>query len=193
MENKKRGSMLLIGMLLLIGLTGGYIANTYAKYISEIKDKQGTAVVAKWNFDEENKDTTIDIDLASTYNADTLVGNRIAPGTEGSFKFSLTNETTETGVDYTISFGDVTGVPTNLKFYLDESYNDELDVSSETMTGTLDAEDSTGDVITIYWKWDYETSNGDEADTVNGKAGGENGTKLVLPVTITGVQVQPGA
>lgn len=190
MEKKQRKSILLIVLLLLVGLTTGYVASTYAKYTSEITGKEGTAVIAKWNFDEENKDITMNIDFAKTYDPTTLVADRIAPGTEGSFAIQLTNETTETGVDYTMFFGEAIGVPTNLKFYTDADYKTELDITSQTITGTLDAGDATGETITLYWKWAYETTNGDSADTTNGKTGGSDGTKLTLPITITGVQAQ---
>ena len=193
MDNKKRKSLVLMVLLLLVGLTSGYVASTYAKYTSEISDKEGTAIVAKWNFDVENTNTSMIINLAETYDSATLVGNRIAPGTQGSFAFTLTNETTETGVDYTVSFGEVTGIPTNLKFYTDNKYEDELDITSENITGSLDAEDATGVTIELYWKWAYETAEGDAADTTNGKAGGEDGTQLVLPINITGVQSTPVA
>ena len=188
---KTRDLLVVILLLLLIAISIFYIAGTYAKYTSEISDIQGEAIIAKWDFDVENASQTLDIDLGATYDPDTLVADRIAPGTEGSFAIQLTNANTETGVDYTIAFGTATGVPTNLKFYSDSTYNTELTLASDTLTGTLDAEDATGDTITFYWKWDYETTNGDEADTTNGKAGGANGTKMTLPITITGVQVEP--
>lgn len=192
MKNKKRKSLVLMTLLLLVGLTSGYVAGTYAKYTSEIEGNEGTAVVAKWNFDEENNaDTTIVINLAKTYAPATLVENRIAPGTEGSFAITLTNATTETGVDYTISFEKATGVPTNLKFYEDNTYTTELDIASDTIEGSLKPKDATGNTVTIYWKWAYETTNGDTDDTTNGKNGGENGTKLTLPITITGIQTTP--
>lgn len=190
MENNKDKSLLLIVLLVLVGLTSGYVSSTYAKYTSSI-EKNSSATIAKWSFDEENSDTELIIDFASTYDPATLVENRIAPGTAGSFAISLTNAETETAVDYELSFGTAQGVPTNLKFYDDASYSNEISIASDTLTGTLNAGDSTGVEIKFYWKWAYETANGDEADTANGASGGSNGTKLVLPVTITGTQTTP--
>ncbi len=190
MENKKDRSMLLIVLLVLVGLTSGYVSSTYAKYTSTI-EKDSSATIAKWSFDEENSDTNLIIDFASTYDPSTLVENRIAPGTAGSFSIALTNAETETGVDYTLSFGQAQGVPTNLKFYEDNSYSNEINITSDTLTGTLEPGDATGVEIKFYWKWAYETANGDAADTANGSAGGSGGTKLVLPVTITGTQTTP--
>ena len=200
MKENKKIAILLIVLLLLVGITTSYVARTYAKYTSEITGKSATAIVAKWNFDVENADVTMDIDFSETYDPETLVANRIAPGTEGSFAFQLTNATTETGVAYTVSFGAATGVPTNLKFYTDDTYSDEFDITAETFTGVLPAKAETGHTIEVYRKWAYETgavndgiAEGDGADTTNGKAGGEEGTKLEIPVTITGVQVEPTA
>lgn len=187
MENKKDKSVLLIALLILVGLTSGYVSSTYAKYTSTI-EKNSSATIAKWSFDEENSDTNLIIDFASTYDPNTLVENRIAPGTAGSFSIALTNAETETGVDYTLSFGEAKGVPTNLKIYEDSTYSNEINIQSDTITGNLEPGDSTGVTVKFYWKWAYETANGDEADTANGSAGGSNGTKLVLPVTITGTQ-----
>ena len=36
--NKKRNSLLVIVLLLLVGLTFGYVSSTYAKYTSKIED-----------------------------------------------------------------------------------------------------------------------------------------------------------
>ena len=151
MENKKDRSILLIVLLVLVGLTSGYVSSTYAKYTSTI-EKDSSATIAKWSFDEENSDTNLIIDFASTYDPSTLVENRIAPGTAGSFSIALTNAETETGVDYTLSFGQAQGVPTNLKFYEDNSYSNEINITSDTLTGTLEPGDATGVEIKFYWK-----------------------------------------
>ena len=38
MEKKKRNAILLLVLLLLVAISASYIASTYAKYTSEIKD-----------------------------------------------------------------------------------------------------------------------------------------------------------
>ena len=48
MKNKK--SLLVLVLLLLVGITSGYVASTYAKYTSKIENNNGTATVAKWAF-----------------------------------------------------------------------------------------------------------------------------------------------
>ena len=186
MEKKDNKSILLIVLLVLVGLTSGYVSSTYAKYTSTI-EKESTATIAKWSFDTENANTDLDMNFAKTYNPSTLVANRIAPGTEGAFSLKLTNKDTETGVDYSITFNETTGVPTNLKFYEDAAFQNEIDVATDKITGSLAAGDATGDTVNFYWKWAYETVNGDEADTTDGSAGGD----LVLKAKITGTQQTP--
>ena len=185
MKNK-RNVFLLIVLLLLVGLTGGYVASTYAKYASEVKGNQGTVTVAKWNFEEDNAKQTFTVELDETYDASTLIGGKIAPGTSGSFNIRVSNATSEVGVDFTIELNDITNVPTNLKFYKDASYTTELTPGTSTITGQLERGETALNVP-IYWKWAYETTDGDEADTADGIAA----NTLTIDVTIKGVQTEP--
>ena len=186
-----RKSLILIVLLVLVGLTSGYVASTYAKYTSTISGT-GTATVAKWAFSTENGTQTIEIELDSTVDPTTLSADRIAPGTAGSFDVVLTNGDTEVGVDFTVMLTSITGKPTNLKFYSDSSYTDELTPGTTTITGQLEAEDATGVTIPIYWQWAYETNaiaTNDPIDTTDGEAAND----LTIGVTITGTQVAPSA
>ncbi|MBR1748431.1 MAG: hypothetical protein IJ743_01400 [Bacilli bacterium] len=183
-------TLLLILLLLLVGITSGYVAGTYAKYTSEITPTAGTATVAKWNFDVENngKAVTVDADLTKTYDANTLVSGKIAPGTEGAFKIELANETSEVGVNYEITIGDITGKPTNLKFYKDAAHTQEISAVNK-VTGTLNV-GAIATKVDIYWAWEYETdaiATNDPIDTTDGKAA----ASLTIPVTIVGTQVRP--
>jgi len=189
MKNKKKNSLLLIILLLFVVLTGGYVASTYAKYTSTIDGNSGTATVAKWDFEDDNQATTLTIALDQTVDASTLVANKIAPGTSGSFKVTLKNTDTEVGVNFVVALGAITGKPTNLKFYKDSTYTTELTPGTGTVTGQLAAKDGTGIDVPIYWKWDYETANGDATDTTDGKAA----ASLTIALTITGTQVNPTA
>ena len=194
---KRRKSVFIIVLLLLVGITSAYVANTYAKYSGQVSGN-ATATVAKWAFESDNAITTIDVDLAEAYNANRLAADRIAPGTSGSFAIELVNTNTEVGVDWTLTIGSITNKPTNLKFYKDQNHTVEFgtngDPSNSTITGTLAAGDSNGLTVTVYWDWPYETgttangvAEGDAADTTNGVAG----STLTVPVTIKGVQVVP--
>ena len=192
MEKKKRNAILLLVLLLLVAISASYIAGTYAKYTSEIKDNNGTATVAKWAFDTDNTTQTLTINLDETYDPTTLVAERIAPGTQGSFEIALVNTNTETGVNWTLALKSITDKPTNLKFYKDSSYSTELVPGTDTITGQLKAKDSTGLSVPIYWKWAYETdaiATNDPKDTTDGKAA----KTLTIGVDITGVQTEPGA
>ena len=115
MNKKKKKKLLVIALLILFGLTAGYVANTYAKYTAEING-QGTVKVAKWAFAEDNQSVDFTIDLNGTIDASTLIADRIAPGTSGSFDIDLSNENSEVGVAFTISFSNIQNAPSNLVF-----------------------------------------------------------------------------
>ena len=190
MKNKK--TLLVLVLLLLVGITSGYVASTYAKYTSKIENNNGTATVAKWAFTTDNSAQTLAVNLDNTPDPSTLVAGKIAPGTSGSFNIALSNATTETGVDWTISLKNVTNKPTNLKFYKDSSHTTEITPGTGTITGQLAAQDSTGLSVPIYWAWAYETTaiaTNDPIDTTDGEAA----NSLTIGVDITGVQTQPSA
>ena len=201
--NKK--TLFVLALLLLVGITSGYIANTYAKYASAIPTKTATATVAKWNFVEDNGTQTVAINLANTPDPSTLIGERIAPGTSGSFNIELKN-TSDTGVDYTIKLTKPENAPKNLKFYTDAEHTNALisetptpnTATTGTITGSLAAKqpategaisNTPSKSVTIYWAWEF--GNSDEvtdatnaADTTDGQAG----NNLTISVDITGVQ-----
>ena len=186
---EKRRTTVILCLILMLSIVAacGMLASTYAKYTSQI-DKTAPAEVAKWNFDEENKNVSFAIQLGQTVDANTLTAGKIAPGTSGSFNIPLKNGTTETGVDFTIALNTITGKPTYLKFYKDAEHLNELVPGTGTITGQLAAGDSNGLSPTIYWQWPYETAGGDTQDTADGKAAAE----LTVGITITGVQTEPG-
>lgn len=201
MKKGSKKSLLVVVLLLLVGVTAYFAASTYAKYASQITGNQGTATVAKWNFSTENRAQSFTIDLAGTYDASTLVANKIAPGTEGAFQIALTNGTTETGVDFTVTLNSITNKPTNIVFYKERtgsagaySYSNELTPGTSTITGQIQAGDSTGVTIPIYWKWAYGTSNS-VTDTVNehDTTDGEAAKTLTIGLDVVGIQTEPGA
>lgn len=201
MENKKKKSLILIVLILLVGVTCGYVASTYAKYTTEITGNNGTAIVAAWNFEDDNENQTIEIELAEAVDESTLVDERIAPGTSGEFQVALVN-TSEVGADFVVALTSITNKPTNLKFYKTRSgsagaytYSNEITPGTTEITGQLAAEDSTGLNVPIYWVWAYETTEtatNDPIDTANGEDTLTNRT-LTIGVTITGTQTPPSA
>lgn len=186
--SKKKKTMLVAAIVLGIAVLG-LAAGVYAKYIASFAG-QGSATVAKWAFEEENKDKAgfLTCRLDKTYDPTTLVDKKIAPGTAGQCDFKISNTLSEVGVKYTIVAA-ASNKPTNLKFYSDSGYTTELTASG--IEGTL-APGGTETTRTIYWKWEYETKTGDvvtgdEADTANGKAA----STMTMDFQISGVQVQP--
>ncbi len=192
MKKGSKKSLLVVVLLLLVGVTAYFAANTYAKYASHITGNEATATVAKWAFGTENATKTFTIALEGTVDTTTLVAGRIAPGTQGHFEVALTNKDTETGVDFTVKLNSITGKPTNLKFYRNSDFTGELTPGTTEITGQIKAEDATGVTIPIYWKWAYETAEiatNDPIDTANG----ETPATLTVGLDIVGVQTQPGA
>lgn len=188
----KKKSIVLMVMLMLVGITSGLVGKTFAKYTATVNG-QATATVAKWAFSSDNTISSLSVNLDQTADPTTLavVGGqqRIAPGTSGSFQINLNNEHSEVGVNFTLALNSIDNKPTNLKFYKDSQHKTELTPGSSTITGQLVAGDSTGVNVPIYWEWKYETTNGDTADTADGVAA----KSLTIGLTVTGVQVQPGA
>ena len=183
MSKKKKA--LVVAFVVMGVAVLGLAAAVYAKYIASFTANGGGATVAKWAFEGDNESSTVSCDLSKTYNPATLVNDKIAPGTEGYCEIELVNTNSEVGVKYTIKPSGVNNKPTNLKFYKDENYTTELD--DDGITGNLNANQSTAQKATIYWKWDYETSNGDTADTTDGEAA----KTMTVSFDVSGVQVQP--
>lgn len=183
---KKSNKIILLVLFMGVCITGYFVSSTYAKYVSEIT-ATGTVKIAKWNFITDTAGITNfniklnDTNLVSNSLASDDNGNYyIAPGTEGSFTITLKN-TSDVAVKYDIELTNKNNVPTNLKFYKDTDYTNEItDVTTHTLNiGAANVP------VNIYWKWDYETENGDAADTTNG----ENGNTMTIDVKVTGTQV----
>ena len=193
MKKNNKKALFVMALLLMVGITTSYVASTYAKYTAEVSGS-GTATVAKWAFEDDNDITTFTVKLNETYDPTTLVANKIAPGTEGSFEITLVNTNSEVGVDFTVGLDNINNKPTNLKFYKDAAYTTELTPGTGTITGQLKAGDATGVKPKIYWKWLYETgtvtdgiATGDAADTTDGKSA----NTLTIGLTVKGVQTEP--
>lgn len=182
MEKKdKKRKIFVIILLLLFGVTAGYIAFTYAKYAGSFTGS-GSVQVAKWAFQEDNTSGNLNIEFDKSYSANTLVDGKIAPGTKGKFIIEISNEHTDVGVDYSISLNSITNAPTNLVF---TSGSSNL-TSGGTVTGTL-TPGQTGETVEIAWEWPYETTGGDTQDTQDGTAA----ETMSVNFNITGTQVVP--
>ena len=189
--SKKKKTMLALAIILGIAAVG-LAAGVYAKYIASLTSGNGSATVAKWAFEEDNENATITCELDKTYNPDTLVAGKIAPGTSGKCPIKISNETSEVGVNYTIKPKTVTNQPTNLKLYKNATHTDEFSTTA-AITGTL-TPGAAEQTIYVYWDWAYETgtvtdgvATGDDADTANG----EDPKTMEISFDISGVQVRP--
>ena len=213
---KKVGTMLLIG---LVAVGTYFVSGTYAKYTSTISGNSNVNV-AKWSWTINDKTFTSNADVTSGHTfslfnniVDTKDGNTdadvnsnlIAPGTKGSFKITITNNS-EVNATYAINF---TETQTNL--LKDDSNNDiripveysidgtnwvsninDLDITaSETETKLTTAANGNKVEKTIQWRWsfvgadstNYKTTQTDTTDTNLGFAA--NRTNQVPSVAVT--------
>jgi hypothetical protein len=190
-------TFLVIGMISLIGISfiGG---NTFAKYLSS-STATGTLQIAKWNISEEfysngSATSSTELDLAKTYNTDTLVSGKIAPGTSGNFRIVIDASGTQTGVDYAIKFNTSESIPTNL-IYIYNGVPYTLSSLEEKLKGKIST-DETNEKLSfdIEWQWPYETFD-ENASSISGDSidtnEGETIESFTLNVTITCTQEIP--
>ena len=170
----KTNKMMRIASVLLVAvlLTTCVISGTFAKYTTT-STAEATAKIAKWQIDFTKKDgetQEFTFDLFATVN-DTLNGNdetdvadeRIAPGTEGSFKIEFTNNS-EVNVQYFMeSFTISEGAPADLKFCTTE---DGTYVAASAFAATINKTtvnmNNKGE-LTVYWMWDFGEDRVDNA------------------------------
>lgn len=192
--NKKR-KILIIGLILLaivISFIGG---NTFSKYISEIQGS-GTAEIANWVFKVNGKEDLVQtVNLLSTYDNATLVNNRVAPGTQGSFNIVIDATGSEVGVDYQIKFLNETQKPQNLIFIYNDTHYTNIQELEENLSGTINAdEENKTRTITVNWKWQYETGTNENEIAQNDKIDTENAKELenyTFDINVIGTQVMP--
>lgn len=182
----KRKTALVVAFIVAGVAILGLAAAVYAKYISSIT-KTGTATVAKWAFTTDNESGNVTCRLDETYDPDTLVANKIAPGTSGYCPIEISNANTEVGVHYKIEPSTVTNKPANLKFYTDSAHQNEI-TGSVAKEGDL-APNTAATTVYIYWNWAYEDSTDayDTADTTDGT----NANTMTMTFDVTGTQIEP--
>ncbi len=188
---KKRTLVRIGGLALVLSLIStGLLSTTLAKYTTTVTGS-GTAVVAAWSFKANGKGSgqTIDnVKLVDTVHTENISANVIAPGTDGKFIITIDGSGSETAISYNVTFDNLQNIPTNLKFYSDETFATEYDnLAAAVFNGTIDLADIETPVDkTVYWKWEYYTSDdGDVADTLN------QNLEPSFDITVTGTQVKP--
>ena len=186
---------IVVVLALLLVTAIAFSMYAYAKYKTTLTGN-GTATVAKWSFKVNGQTQTIpDIDLATTMKkVNNVAENKLAPGTEGSFDLNLDATGSEVAVDYNIKLA-ITEKPTNLKFYLDNTYETEIAETEGTLnvSGSIPLEIiNTPITKTIYWQWPYQTGTtenevkeNDKTDTI------DSAKKVTMTITVTGTQRNP--
>lgn len=172
-----------------------FLGATHSKYINRITGN-GEAEIAKWNFVVNDATEEMEtIKLADTYNQDTLINGRIAPGTSGSFDLVIDASDAEVGVKYEVDFENETNKPSNLKFKYKDRVLDEIEDYEEFFTDIIDADDTNKTrTLTVDWEWAYETQNNDNTLEENDKVDTDEGLDALdysFDVIVTGTQVIP--
>ena len=203
----KKNKMMRLASLLLVCvlLTTSVISGTFAKYVSEASVTD-TARVAVWDIELDLGDgaaqmpyftDTVSVDLFSTaYASDTdgVDGNTvvsantdkvIAPGTKGSFSFSIQNKS-EVTAKYQLEYALTKSADIPIEFSTDETTWStniaDLDVDFTNLAIGSDAVN-----VTVYWRWQFENGiSTDEADTALGLLGTDT---VVVDVSIIAEQV----
>ncbi len=186
-KNKKIYMMIIISLVCIILLTIYFIQydflqedllffqlfhlNTYSNDSSEnntsqIRNTQKNAHMETISFCVQNQNKKLKaLNLNNTVNNQTLVNEKIAPGTSGRFDIVLKSYET---LNYKIDFKSENKKPTNLRFFTSENkttYNT-LEELGKSLTGIIfHHEEKT---IPIYWQWDYEIDHQqNEQDTLD--------------------------
>lgn len=191
MKKSKKIVLIIIAIIaIILAFVGG---QTYAKNMSRVTGK-GMADIASWSFKvNENADKMQTISLKSTINNSTLLNNKIAPGTEGSFQIKLDATNTEVGINYAIKFENETKKPTNLKFvYEGKTYNSLINLQKD-LIGTINADEENKEkTLIIGWNWLYQTGKTQEEIFANDAIDTQEAkiiTNYSFDIIVTGTQV----
>ena len=192
--SKKKTALLVICLLLAIILSF-MIGKTFSKYISEVKGT-GTAEIANWVFKVNGKEDVVqNVNLLSTYNNETLINNKVAPGTSGSFDIIVDATGSEVGVEYVIQFLNESDKPQNLVFTYDNKQYTTIQELEEDLIGTINANDENKTrTITIGWEWQYQTGESENEINQNDLIDTNDAKKLenyTFDIYVVGTQVMP--
>ncbi len=193
-KSKKIILLLAILIALVLSFIGG---QTFSKYITEVRG-EGIAEVARWSFKVNGQDEEVQtINLASTCNNETLIDNKIAPGTEGTFKIVVDGTGSDVGINYTIKFENESTKPQNLKFIYNEKEYNSITELQEDLKGTINANDQEKTkTLNIKWKWAYEIGSNAEEIKANDQIDTQNAIDInnyTFNVIVSGTQVMPNA
>lgn len=199
---KRNGMMkLAIFLLIVVALSFSTISGTFAKYASSYT-KSDSARVAKWDIKLNGEawsdsvafnlftytDTNVDVDGDGTEKV-------IAPGTTGSFNFSVENDS-EVTAEYSIKLAVENPGNIPLEYKVGDSEwtlpNDEgeIEVAGDTLDIGSDAQE-----VTVQWRWAFEGTDSvnfkqtqtDITDTALGEA--DTLAEVTVTATINATQV----
>ena len=192
--SKKKKIIAIIAILscVIVSFIGG---QSYSKYVSEVRG-DAVAEIATWSFlvnhETEQMQT---IQLVSTCNDETLVNNKIAPGTSGSFDILIDGTLAEVGINYNVKIINETDKPDNLMFrYNGQEFASITDIESY-ITGTINAND--GDKTrnyTIEWYWPYEFGDSEEeihGNDIKDTQDAQRIAEYTVTIAVSGTQVEP--
>lgn len=192
----KKNKKVLIIALVLLAITLSFIGGrTFSKYIAEVNGS-GTADIANWVFKVNGQEDSVqNVNLLSTYNNETLVNNKVAPGTSGSFNIVIDATGSEVGVDYNVTFLNESEKPQNLVFVYDDTKYSTIQDLEQDLSGTINAnEENKTRTITIDWEWQYETGNNENEIAQNDEIDTQNAKQIEnynFDIRVTGTQVTP--
>lgn len=148
-------------------LSNGSISKEESKHIEKVSnDKE-----IKFKIDYKNIDFKT-IDLSETIDKNTLIYEKIAPGTSGKFNILLDSNK---HLKYKIQFNSINQKPKNLKFQAlkDEKVigeSSKLEELAKKLTGYIKENEKIN--ITIKWYWNFE--NDSEEDNIQDTKDAEN-------------------
>ena len=193
MTNKKK-ILVIVAVLsaIIVSFMGG---QSFSKYVSQVKG-QAQMEVARWSFLVNGEEESIqNMQLGSTCDDETLLDNKIAPGTQGEFNIEIDATGSEVGLQYNVEFEEKTQKPRNLIFIYNKSTYANLQDLEVALEGVIDANDETKKIsIPIQWKWEYETGNDEGLRETEDREDTEDGKMLQnynFDIIVTGTQLPP--
>lgn len=129
------------------------------------------------------------IDLANTIDRETLVYEKIAPGTSGNFNILLDSNQ---NLNYKIEFNSINEKPKNLNFRALKNEQiigeaNTLEKLSEKLTGYIKKNEKIN--ITINWYWDFENQKNQQNTDIQDTKDSENIKRYQFNVCVLGEDV----
>lgn len=179
--SKTVGLLLVLTLLALIAISG-----TYAKYTTSVSGN-ATAVIAKWDIKFTNDTKTIannfDIDLAKTMTSSDKTNTFIQPGSQGSFKVKVTNDSDVPAMVVATVSDNSNTIFQNGQFT--------LTVEGNTAAEGVEIAPNGSKEVTITWKWNYEaTADKDTVDAADTKigTGSDKTAQTICGITLSATQ-----